>query len=46
MGACLLPVPGSSNRIRIFNGVNGIQGYRDIDIRSPLEVIYDDDDET
>ena len=31
------------NRIRIFNGVNGIEGYKDIDIRSPLEVIYDDE---
>ena len=31
------------NRIRAFNGVNALEGYRSIEIRSPLEVIYDEE---
>ena len=29
-------------RIKKFNGVNQIEGYGLIDIRSPLEVVYDE----
>lgn len=29
-------------RIKKFNGVNQIEGYGQIDIRSPLEVVYDE----
>ena len=32
------------DRIRKFNGVNAIQGYRPLNIRSPLEIDYDDED--
>ena len=28
------------DRIRMFNGVNALKGYRRVDIRSPLEVPY------
>lgn len=28
------------DRIRMFNGVNALKGYRPLDIRSPLEVDY------
>ncbi len=34
------------DRVRMFNGINGIRGYRPLDIRSPLEVEHDDADET
>lgn len=30
------------DRIKKFNGVNSLQGYFAIDIRSPLEVAYDE----
>ncbi len=30
------------NRIRLFHSVNVAQGYRAVDIRSPLEVAYDE----
>ena len=30
------------NRIRLFHSVNLAEGYRAVDIRSPLEVAYDD----
>ncbi|MBL7133201.1 MAG: hypothetical protein ISS78_03810 [Phycisphaerae bacterium] len=33
------------HRIRKFNGVNAIQGYRVLDIRSPLEIDYDGEDQ-
>lgn len=33
------------DRIQKFNGVNLTRGYRAVDIRSPLEVDYDDEDE-
>lgn len=33
------------DRIRKFNGVNAIEGYRVLDIRSPLEIDYDAQDE-
>jgi len=33
------------DRILKFNGVNAIQGYRALDIRSPLEIDYDGEDE-
>ena len=33
------------NRIRMFNGINLVEGYRQIEIRSPLEVIYDREEE-
>lgn len=33
------------DRIRKFNGVNAIQGYPPVDIRSPLEVAYGGDRE-
>ena len=33
------------DRIRKFNGVNAIQGYRVLDIRSPLEIDYDGEDQ-
>lgn len=33
------------DNVRKFNGVNAIKGYRGIDIRSPLEVSYVDDEE-
>ena len=32
-------------RIRKFNGVNALKGYPNIDIRSPWEMAYDDEDE-
>jgi hypothetical protein len=32
------------DRIQIFNGVNVLHGYRVLDIRSPLEMSYDDKD--
>jgi len=32
-------------RIRRFNGVNALKGYASIEIRSPLEVDYEDQDE-
>ncbi len=31
-------------RIRVFNSVNMLNGYRLIDIRSPLEIAYEDED--
>ena len=31
------------NRIRIFNAVNVMQGYKTLDIRSPLEVCYENE---
>lgn len=34
------------DRVRMFNGINGIRGYRPLNIRSPLEVEHDDADET
>lgn len=33
------------DRVRMFNGINGIRGYRPLDIRSPLEVEHGDADE-
>ena len=33
------------DRIRKFNGVNVIEGYRVLDIRSPMEIDYDGEDE-
>lgn len=30
-------------RIKKFHGVNSLEGFWEIDIRSPLEVIYDED---
>jgi hypothetical protein len=33
------------DRIRLFNGVNVLQGYRPLDIRSPLEMGDDDQDQ-
>ena len=33
----------SYDRIRKFNGVNVLKGYRTVDIRSPLEVRYEDE---
>lgn len=33
------------DKIRKFNSVNLFLGYRQLDIRSPLEVIYDDENE-
>ncbi len=33
------------DRIQIFNGVNLLQGYRAVDIRSPLEMQDDDKDQ-
>lgn len=33
------------DRIRGFNGVNALNGYQQIEIRSPLEVTYVDEDE-
>jgi predicted nucleic acid-binding protein len=33
-------------RIRKFNAVNLLKGYRPLDIRSPLEVAYGDEDES
>jgi hypothetical protein len=32
------------DRIQVFNGVNALHGYRILDIRSPLEMSYDDDE--
>ncbi len=32
------------NRIRKFNGVNALKGYAAVDIRSPLELSYGDED--
>ena len=32
-------------RIRIFNGVNVLKGYRTLDIRSPLEMEYGDQEQ-
>ena len=34
------------DRIQLFNGVNILQGYRSIDIRSPLEMRDDDENRT
>ena len=31
------------DRIQLFNGVNVLRGYRALDIRSPLEMSYDDE---
>ncbi len=31
------------DRIRMFNGVNVLKGYRPLDIRSPLEVVYENE---
>ena len=33
------------DRVRMFNGVNALRGYRPLDIRSPLEVVYGQDEE-
>jgi hypothetical protein len=33
------------DRIRMFNGVNVLNGYRPLDIRSPMEMAYDDQKE-
>lgn len=33
------------DRIQKFNGVNAVKGYRALDIRSPLEIDYDDEEE-
>ena len=33
------------DRVRKFNGVNTIKGYHTLDIRSPMEVDYDPEDE-
>ena len=33
------------DRVRKFNGVNTIEGYRTLDIRSPMEIDYDPEDE-
>jgi hypothetical protein len=33
------------HRVRMFNGVNALNGYRSLDIRSPLEVDYDAQDQ-
>ena len=33
------------DRIQLFNGVNILQGYRAVDIRSPLEMCDDDESE-
>ena len=33
------------DRIRMFNGVNALNGYRSLDIRSPLEVDYGAEDQ-
>lgn len=33
------------DRIQKFNGVNALKGYHALDIRSPLEVAYGDEDE-
>lgn len=33
------------DRIRMFNGVNAIRGYDSLDIRSPMEVAYDSEEE-
>jgi len=33
------------DRVRKFNGVNTIEGYRALDIRSPMEIDYDSEDE-
>ena len=33
------------DRVRKFNGVNTIEGYRALDIRSPMEIDYDPEDE-
>lgn len=33
------------DRIRKFNGVNALNGYHALDIRSPLEVDYDDENQ-
>ena len=30
------------DRVRMFNGVNAVAGYRALDIRSPFEVEHDD----
>ena len=31
------------NRIRVFNAVNVMEQYKALDIRSPLEIVYDDE---
>ena len=33
------------DRVRKFNGVNTIKGYHTLDIRSPMEIDYDSEDE-
>ena len=33
------------NRIRRYNAVNALNGYRSLEIRSPAEVAYDDENE-
>jgi len=33
------------DRVQKFNGVNTINGYRTLDIRSPMEIDYDPEDE-
>ena len=33
------------DRIRMFNGVNALKGYRALDIRSPMEVTYGNEDQ-
>ena len=33
------------DRIQRFNGVNALHGYHPLDIRSPLELDYDDESE-
>ena len=33
------------DRVRKFNGVNAIKGYHALDIRSPMEIDYDSEDE-
>jgi len=33
------------DRIRMFNGVNALKGYRALDIRSPMEVCYGPEDQ-
>jgi hypothetical protein len=33
------------DRVQKFNGVNAINGYRTLDIRSPMEIDYDPEDE-
>ena len=33
------------DRVQKFNGVKTIEGYRTLDIRSPMEIDYDPEDE-